>query len=787
MDKDGGFTIYTTDITVTPVAPTFSVSSLTTNSSGVDVVFSTPLDPATMTLYTGLGNTGAVIDVTLVGSTAGVVKGSAVWNAITNTLSFVKTGTVLAADTYTFTLKGGADGLLNTTGQQLVGSAGAGSDYVTTFTVSSASSPILTIADFARGAGQPIDVDPTSASSDLPITISNAAGILAVDFTLTYDPNLMSIASVAKGAGLNSSWNLVVNNSTPGTLIVSLATSGATPLSGTNLPLVVLDASVPSGALYESSSVLRFTNASLNAGGIAVRTDNAVEKAVFLGDADGNKIYTGFDASLIQRVVVGIDGGFAAHRWTDPVIVANATLTGTLNSLDATYVAQTAAGLTVPQIPALPGATPASAPAGIDPQISVPLNIAGSPGATVNVPVTLTIEPGANVYAAGYTIAYDALKLAVGTASVGSAAAGWSMAVNTTVSGQITVVMYAANPLTESTDGVITNIPFTVANNATAGTTPLDVTPQQDSQFQGLVWTESDGSIQIYTDPPKISGVYVDSTSWTNNFRNYLASTSQGTATHGYVIPTTSSVPTFTRSNPNQLNAIPWSNVNTIRVTFSEDVNISASDFAITGVNTATYTGGFSYGQVGGVWTATWSLPGSGVFTADKLMVNVSGNVRAITSGIKLAGSWTNPTVSSAGSQMPTSGAAGQPFAFRVNMLPSSVSGGVQITAGDVAAVRAAQGTNTSSPGTAPANYTVFKDFDGSGSVNAGDLGRVRAAQGVALPAGEPTANVLASGNSVIVEPVDGTNGVGSLTDMVWAAIGGSSISTSTGTKKRIV
>ena len=48
MDKDGGFTVYTTDITVTPVAPTFSVSSLTTNSSGVDVVFSTPLDPATL-------------------------------------------------------------------------------------------------------------------------------------------------------------------------------------------------------------------------------------------------------------------------------------------------------------------------------------------------------------------------------------------------------------------------------------------------------------------------------------------------------------------------------------------------------------------------------------------------------------------------------------------------------------------------------------------------------------------------------------------------------------------
>jgi hypothetical protein len=769
MDKDGGFTVYTTDITVTPVTPTFSVSSLTTNSSGVDVVFSTPLDPATMTLYTGLGNAGAVIDVTLVGDTAGVVKGSAVWNATTNTLSFVKTGTVLAADTYIFTLKGGADGLLNTTSQQLVGSGGAGSDYVTTFTVSSDSSPILTIPDFARGAGQPIDIDPANASSNLPITISDAAGIFAVDFTLTYDPALMTINSIAKGASLDGTWSLVTNTATPGTLVVSLATSGATPLSGTNLPLISLNADVPAGALYESSSVLRFTSASLNAGGIAVRTDNAIEKAVFLGDADGSKTYTGFDATLIQRVVVGTDSGFAAHRWTDPVIVANATRTGTLNSLDATYVAQTAAGLTVAQIPALPVGAPTSAPVGIDPNISVPLNMAGSPGATVNVPVTLTAEPGANVYAAGYTITFDDTKLTLGTPTLGAAASGWSMVVNPNVAGQVTVVMYVADPpITDATDGVITNIPFTVAADATAGTTALDVTPQQDSQGQGLVWTDTDGSIQIYTDPPEVSGVYVYSSSWTDTFKDFLGTSGAGTADLGYEIPTSA-------TDPEQLKSIPWTNVNTIRVTFDEDVNITAADLEITGVNTATYSGDFSYGQVGGVWTATWSLPGTGVFTADKIMVNVSGDVVSKASGIKLAGAWENPTTGG-GSVMPSGGAAktpGQPFNFRVNMLPGAVSGGPKVIQSDLLAVR--QGLNAE-PGNP--KYTVFRDLSGTGKVTQIDLLAVRQRLNVALPAGDPQAYTFEpapTGGSMMVTSASSSDGSTTLSDsqrLAWAALG---------------
>ena len=116
-------------------------------------------------------------------------------------------------------------------------------------------------------------------------------------------------------------------------------------------------------------------------------------------------------------------------------------------------------------------------------------------------------------------------------------------------------------------------------------------------------------------------------------------------------------------------------------------------------------------------------------------------------------------------------------------MLPAAVTGGQKVILTDLNQVRGA--LNSSSTQGAP--YTAFKDLSGDGSVILTDFNQTRSRLNSALPAGEPVANVFASGSSVIVESVDGTNGVGSVSEMVWAAIGSDSTSSSTGTKKRTV
>lgn len=107
--------------------------------------------------------------------------------------------------------------------------------------------------------------------------------------------------------------------------------------------------------------LLKITNVAVNvqAGATVVSTasvgDLAIHKNTYLGDADGNGIYTGFDSALVVRVVVGLDSGFDAHTWTDPVIVADVVGSGKLTGIDTTLIAQKSVGLPTPQIPVLPG------------------------------------------------------------------------------------------------------------------------------------------------------------------------------------------------------------------------------------------------------------------------------------------------------------------------------------------------------------------------------------------------------------------------------------------------
>ncbi len=88
--------------------------------------------------------------------------------------------------------------------------------------------------------------------------------------------------------------------------------------------------------------------------------DYAVHKNTYLGDADGNGVYSGSDQGLISRVIAGTDTtggavtGFDAHGWTDPLIVADTDGNGTLTSNDLTLLAQASVGLGVPQIPLVP-------------------------------------------------------------------------------------------------------------------------------------------------------------------------------------------------------------------------------------------------------------------------------------------------------------------------------------------------------------------------------------------------------------------------------------------------
>ena len=102
--------------------------------------------------------------------------------------------------------------------------------------------------------------------------------------------------------------------------------------------------------------------------------------------ATGNGGYSGLDVSFLQRVIAGLDTGFAAFQLLDPVIVGDITGNGSLSGLDASYLQQYVAGLPSPHIPARPAGV-SIVQGGPDPLIWVPRDLSGAPGQSIAVPV----------------------------------------------------------------------------------------------------------------------------------------------------------------------------------------------------------------------------------------------------------------------------------------------------------------------------------------------------------------------------------------------------------------
>jgi parallel beta-helix repeat protein len=521
-DKDGGYLERTTTFNVLPT--TFHVVSFTANASGFDIQFNRAANLSVLNLYDGGDAAVDLPDVTVYAASAPTVpiKGSLVWNAATNTASWVKTGGVLAEGTYTVTLRSAADGWVDTAtpaGNLLDGNYDLtpGDNYVKHFTVESSTARVLSIPDFARGAtatnGQPVNV-PADGTTGIPVHISNADGVYSVDFTVLYDPALLSITSATLASDMPSGWHVTYNLFAPGEFIVTV--SGTTALSSGGRDLVYLTASVPAGATYGASEVIRLASAlypfnglpSINGGLIAATADRAVHKAIYFGDADGDRTYTASDAGVISRAVALLDGlysGFDKYDLTDPVIVADVSGNGVLDGLDASYVGQEALYLLTgnpsmnrSEIPDLPlGARPTFA--GIDPTLAISSLISATPGSPVTVPVDVT-DDLAGVYGFSFVVNYDTTKFTIDDSGMLmgdllSAEHGWTMQVSV-YGGKAAFGFYRDTPA-PSGSGNVAKLNFSVGAAVDAGTSDMVLSgpsPQGDFTF-----TFVPGSVQIYS------------------------------------------------------------------------------------------------------------------------------------------------------------------------------------------------------------------------------------------------------------------------------------------------
>jgi len=354
VEEDGGVV----EASTTVVSAGLVVEALAMTPGGFVVRFNQALDDSVLNLYDTETNGFGPADLTVVGNASGTVAGSLLYRLQPTTVTFIRTGMALPPDAYTTTLRSDTNAFKSSDGTLLDGDRDnvPGGDYVTNVTVADLQARVLSLPDFARGPGQVVHVPVTGTNTGIPVTLSDGAGVTNVDFVLEYDPKLLLLAGVSKGTHLPMDWTVVTQDlSTTGRVAVSVA--GPSPLAAGALEVARVEADVPEDAPYGAAEVLNLSEVTIN-GSEAAIGDSAVHVVAYLGDATGNQSYDSADGDCALRIAVGKDGGFAAYRLLDPVIVADVSANGRLSAYDAALVLQKASGMEVVEIPPLPSEPP---------------------------------------------------------------------------------------------------------------------------------------------------------------------------------------------------------------------------------------------------------------------------------------------------------------------------------------------------------------------------------------------------------------------------------------------
>ena len=245
---------------------------------------------------------------------------------------------------------------------------------------------------------------------------------------------------------------------------------------------------------------------------------------------------------------------------------------------------------------------------------------------------------------------------------------------------------------------------------------------------------------------PTVAEVYVNSTFWSQGFRDVVDGVENDGNARGYFIP----------RGTNQLQTLPWDNVNQISVVFSEDVGpggVDLGDFSLVSdssyINVSgggivgvlpdiTAAGGATLSYDAATFTATITFAPGEFFQQSvfDLVVDSTGITNA--AGINLDGDWVNQsTVINSGD-----GVAGGDFVYRLLTLPGDAidanigTGFEEVNGADANEVRVLQnevaidfmGTTIVTD-----DFDIRADINGDGEIDGGDANTVRVEQNAVL------------------------------------------------------
>ncbi len=331
----------------------FQVVNSTATPNGVVFAFNAPVGLSSTHLYNSLGSALGSPDVTVTGQNTGGVEGSLVFDPSTPWIgTFVKTAGLLATDTYSVNV---------TTAVKDAGGNALGSAYSNNLSVTAPSTPLISIASFARGPGQAVNVPNTA--SGIPVSIANATNVTSATFSVQYNPTLLTIAasgavapsSAANSAGLTTvSYTIASVDANNSILTVTISAGSGNGLTAGSTPVALVDiaATVPYTAPYLSKAELLVSGVSVNSS--SATGVSGIDEDAYLGDVLGQKGLNAQEALVVLQDSTGLGSGFDAYADLDPIIIGDPNSSGQLTAADALQILKASVGNTVAQIPAIP-------------------------------------------------------------------------------------------------------------------------------------------------------------------------------------------------------------------------------------------------------------------------------------------------------------------------------------------------------------------------------------------------------------------------------------------------
>lgn len=395
-------------------------TSFATQPWGFAIRFNDVIDQSQFNLY------GANPDLEVRGARVGAVAGSVLFDADGKGLQFVRTGATLEADQYTVRLKSGAAAVTSASRGNLDGDGdgSAGGDFVASFAAVAPPPVRLRLPDFARAAGQAVQVPNTATG--IPVTMVNSVAASSMTFRLMVDPALMTVASINAGSGLPPGATVNVQAIAGGFLV---QIQSGVPIAAGSRQILNVAATMNGQAQAGSAGMLRLEGVTVNGAAAPDAGDAGVVYVGNTGDIDRNSAYDSVDVNKLQRLVVKLDTFVAGADDIDPLVIGDVDADGALTSRDVSAVLARTKAASTTLIPAVVAPAPieaassfVAAPAPLASQASP---VAGTGGATTlnlaGSPANFTVK-AAPAPAAGTVSAQVALKVVPSVKSMGVAA-----------------------------------------------------------------------------------------------------------------------------------------------------------------------------------------------------------------------------------------------------------------------------------------------------------------------------------------------------------------------------